>query len=413
MLPRSAFAADNDQVLLTVFLRGGADGMSILHPAASATRTAERQRYETWRGPQTRITNGIPVAGRFALHPALAPLRPALNAQHLMVLGGVGGAQFNRSHFEQQDLVDTGAGPTGAPLATGVLARAVSELDRDTQVLSAISLNTTPPESLNATVGSGLSVPDFRSFGRLRSTTHSTNDALGLARRMDLLYLPGSGVCNPGAVLCENGRRGADAIGDIDSLRTSAGLASGRPASLAEVLQDTARMIAADTASQFKCLTLDIGGWDTHLEQGNDNVNANDDFTGTLARNLFGLSTALAAFYDQAQALSIWPRVNVLVITEFGRTTRQNGTNGTDHGFGGAALMMGSNLARRVTAPAYFPTNQNHPFYSEAENTNATPRRIDHRQLFAEVFTQKLGITDLSGVLPGFTLDSTLPRLFT
>ena len=410
-LPRSAFAADNDQVLLTVFMRGGADGMSLLHPVASSSPTPERQRYEAWRGPQTRIANGIPV-GRLAIHPALAPLQNALDAGHLMMIGGVGGAQPNRSHFEQQDLVETGAGPTGSPLSTGVLARAVDELGRADQVLSSVSLNTTPPESLKASVGSGLSVPDFRSFGALRSSTHTANANLGLARRMNLLYLPESGVCRPGAVLCENGRRGADAIGDIESLRDTAGLPSGRPASLSEVLQDTVGMIAADNSARFKCITLDVGGWDTHLEQGNDATNDSGAFVGTLARNLNGLATALAAFYDRAGALSVWSRVNVLVLTEFGRTTRQNGTSGTDHGFGGTALLMGSRLARRITAPAYFPRNQSHAFYTEAESTNGTPRRIDHRQVFADILTDRLGVDDLSAVLPGFSRDTTVPRLY-
>lgn len=411
-LPRRAFAADNDQVLLTVFLRGGMDGMSVLHPAppVGAAPSAARVRYEQWRGTGTRIRDGI-VRGRFAIHPALDPLVSALDSRHLMVIGGVAGAQQNRSHFEQQDLVESGAGDTGAPLNDGVLARALAQLGRGDAVLSGVSLNTTPPHLLKQAVTPGLSVPDFRSFGRLSSPTHT--ETLPLDGRLDRLYVPGSGVCNAGAVLCHNGQRAAQAIARVDGLRVAAGITETRPpSSLPELLSDLAQLVAADAAGDFKCLTLDVGGWDTHLDQGNDATNSGGAFTGTLASNLNGLAGALASFYGDCQSLGIWSRMNVLVMTEFGRTTRQNGTGGTDHGYGGTALLMGNNLSRKVMAHRYFPRSTAHEFYAQAESTNALPRSMEHRQLFAEVLTSRLGVEDLSTVLPGFTPDATVPSLY-
>lgn len=413
-IPKRAFAADNDQVLLTVFLRGGMDGMSVLHPAPAVggAPSPARLKYEAWRQAGTRVNNGI-IRGRLAMHPALEPLVPALDSRHLMVIGGVAGAQQNRSHFEQQDLVESGAGETGAPLGDGVLARALDALGRRESVLSGVSLNTTPPQMLKQAVQPGLSIPDFRSFGRLRSSTHTAAETLPLESRIDKLYVPGSGVCNAGAVLCENGQRAAQAISRVEGLRVAAGVTQTQPPrSLPELLGDVAKLVAADAAGDFKCLTLDVGGWDTHLNQGNDSTNASGDFTGTLAINLGGLASALASFYDECQTLGLWSRMNVLVMTEFGRTTRQNGTAGTDHGYGGTALLMGNNLRQKMFGYRYFPRNTSHAFYGEAESTNALPRSLEHRQLFAEVLTNRLGVEDLSSVLPGFTPDAAVPSLY-
>lgn len=413
-LPRQSFAADNGQVLLTLFLRGGADGMSLLHPrpaVGSQAPSAARQKYEQWRGTNTRIRNGIAVNGRLAMHPALAPLQAAMDRGHAMLIGGVAGAQFNRSHFEQQDLVETGAGPTGAPLADGILGRSLVALGRQDTVLSGISLNTTPPESLKRGASSGLAVPDFRRFGVLRSSGHDSRPFLTLDQRARLLYVPGMGVCRAQDILCQSGQRTAQAISDLDALKTAAELPAQPAASLSELLFDVTDLIAADTQRRFKFLTLDIGGWDTHLNQGFDSENANG-FTGTLGANVSRLAQALVSMYDHARGLGIWSRLNVLVLTEFGRTTRENGTQGTDHGYGGVSIVMGRNLARPATAHRYFPDNPNHAFYSEAESTNAVPRSIEHRQIFSEILTDRLGVEDTSTVLPGFTPDAALPRLY-
>lgn len=409
LFPRLARASGNDQVLLTIFLRGGADGMSWLHPTASATPSVSRLRYESWRQSQTRITNGIPVNGRLSMHPALAPLQPAMNAGHAMLIGGVAGAQPNRSHFEQQDLIETGAGPTGAPQSDGLLGRALLELGRQDAVLSGVALNSTPPELLRRGATGALSITDFRSLGKLSSSTHDHATNLALKDRLNRLYVPFSGLCKPAAKICNSGGRAEAAIRDVEQLRSSAGISDPTPVgSLGALLDDLAALLAVDTNCLFKCINLDLGGWDTHLEQGND-AQSGGAFTGALAKNLHGLAQALAGFYNAAQ--SSWSRLTILVVTEFGRTTRQNGTTGTDHGYGSTALLMGSNLMGKVKSQGYFPNNNNASFYAEAESTNALPQLIDHRQLFWEVLSKRLQVPNLGAVLPGFSPDSSAPTL--
>lgn len=405
---KRAFAQTaNDQILLTVFLRGASDGMSWLHPRPGTS--AARQRYETWRGAGTRIAAGISVPGSLAMHPALSPLRPIMQAGRATLVGGVAGAVENRSHFQQQDLVESGANG-GTPRADGVIGRAMEQLALTDQGLAAIALNTQPPFIMKSTQSAGLAAPDLRSFGPLRHPDYVGAPNLSLQRRLRNLYVPASGCANS---TCEAGAQASDALATYAALSVGAGLGTGRAGSLGELLRDLARLIAVDTTQAFKFVNVDIGGWDTHLNQGTD-VQSGGNFAGTLAKNLNALASALAGFHDEAVGLGCWNRVTVLVMTEFGRTTYENGTGGTDHGYGGAAVVMGSGLRAQVLAPGYFPGSVSNPFYATAESSNALPRIVEHRQLLDEILRQRFGLGSaaMGAVLPSFSRDPAIPALF-
>ena len=407
-LSRAVAQTANDQVLLTVFLRGASDGMSWIHPRVGAS--AARQKYEQWRGAGTRVANSVNVPSNLAIHPALAPLRPIMQAGEATVVAGVAGAIENRSHFQQMDLVESGASD-GTPRRDGVLGRALAELDLTGAGLASISLNTQPPFLLRSSVSAGLTAPDLRSFGRLRNPTYVNAAALDLRERVRRLYVSGDACAT---ATCEAGRQAPDGLATYAAVSAGAGLPAARAADLGETLSDLAKLIAADTTGAFKFVNLDIGGWDTHLNQGTD-AQAGGAFTGTLAKNLDGLAKALVAFNREAHAQGCWGRVTVLVITEFGRTTRENGTGGTDHGYGGAALVMGRGLRSQVLAEGYFPNDAAAGYYAEAEAGNALPRLVEHRQLLDEVLRRRFGLDGaaMSSVLPGFTRDAAVPALFT
>ncbi|MCA9551319.1 MAG: DUF1501 domain-containing protein [Myxococcales bacterium] len=406
-LGRAMAQTANDQVLLTVFLRGASDGMSWLHPRPGTS--AARVKYESYRGAGTRILNGINVPSNMAMHPALAALRPAMRAGEATLVAGVAGAVENRSHFQQQDLVESGSS-NGTPRRDGVLGRALGELSLVGAGLAGLSLNTQSPFLLRSTTSGGLTAPDLRGFGRLNNGTYVNAAALDLQERVRRLYVPND-TCTTGT--CEAGRQATDALATYGAISASAGLPGGKAANLGETLTDLAKLIAADTSGAFKFINVDIGGWDTHLNQGSD-AQTNGAFTGTLAKNLEGLANALAAFNTEAHAQGCWNRVNVLVITEFGRTTRENGTAGTDHGYGSVALVMGSGLRAQVSAQGYFPNDAGAAYYAEAEAGNALPRLVEHRQLMDEILRQRFGLdnTAMGAVLPGFTRDTGYPSLY-
>ncbi len=387
MLPKWATAqSTNDHVLFFVFLRGAADGVSILHPAPGSTPA--RRKYEAWRKPTTRIARGRALTGGLAMHPALAPLQAAIDARHFTFVPGVGGAQFNRSHFQQQDLVESGSA-TASPLVDGVLGRAWTELRGDTPGLGALSLTSLVPYSLRRSgAPPAVAVPNLGSFGTLTSPTHRADEDSLLRERLRRLYVP-TDTCRTGNKLCEAGQQAVANIDQLGELVADATV-TGR------LGVDLASLIEADTAGRLKLLTLDMGGWDTHNGQGNDS-------NAGLSDRLAGLAGLLRSLYDEAVRRRVMRRLTVLVMTEFGRTTFENGTSGTDHGFGGVSMVMSQGVAAPVVNTGWFPAGGSGAFYDQAEDVNVLPRLIEHRQVFAEVLRSKLGVTDLTRVLPGFT----------
>jgi len=130
-----------------------------------------------------------------------------------------------------------------------------------------------------------------------------------------------------------------------------------------------------------------------------------------LTAGLTGLAGLLKGLYDAAKNKGVMRKLTVVVMTEFGRTTFENGTSGTDHGYGGVAMVMSTGVRAPVVPTGWFPTSGSGAFYDSAESVNVLPRLIEHRQVLAEVLRSKLEITDITKVLPSFVLTAG-PRLF-
>lgn len=403
LLPKMLRAApSNNQVFILAFMRGGADGLSFVQPTPGSS--AARGKYEAWRGAQTRVSGTIPLGAGLSLHRAFEPLRILLDRRELCVVPGVGGAQFNRSHFEQQDLVESGAPETGAPLVDGFLGRALDQLPVKDSPLSGVALSPVAPYSLRHAARAAVAIPDFASFGLMRSKDYVIESERTLRERLQQQYVDGVANCTP-ISYCGAGARAAQSLDDFRTLRGTGEL----PAS---ALATVPQLIAADTTGKLKLITFDLGGWDTHFAQGDDQIDAQGAFIGTLAQNMSKLAHALRGLYDAAKTAGVWQRITVAVVTEFGRTIRQNGSAGTDHGFGGTALILGSDLNHRVLPVGYFPASAAAPYYAQAESLNVAPRLIEHRQILGEIVQRRLEVPDLGLVFPGFSLSTTAPRLF-
>lgn len=393
ILPRWARAqAANDQVVLAVFLRGAADAASIVFPLPSTRPSAARLKYEAWRHGQTRINSSARAMGfGLGLHPAFAPLRAAINAGHLTFIPGVANAVMNRSHFRAMDLIESGSGDE-MPRADGVLARAWTALQGGTPApgLGAVALNATLPYSLLRRVAPAVTAPSFASFGGLPSRQFTADVDASLTRRLARLYVPASGTCAAANLYCASGQQASTTVDALGSLIDASTLDGNLGHDLVDVL-------ARDTERQIKLMTIDIGGWDTHNDQG-------DERGGGLKEKLDGLVGLMSSIYQHANATGVMSRLTVMVMSEFGRTTFENGTAGTDHGYGSMAMVMSHGVAGPIVGgDAWFPSSGSGAFYDAAENLNVLPRAMEHRQVYAEVLSRKLGLTDLSAVLPGFT----------
>ncbi len=404
LAPKRALAqmAGSDHTLIFIFMRGGCDAASIIHPEPGTS--AARQRYESYRAAGgIRVRNGIPLGGGLAMHPAFQPLQAAINAGHFGFVPGVAGAVLNRSHFQQMDLIESGSSDA-VPRTDGLLGRALGQITDPDETLGAIALSATTPYVLRRPgTSSPLAVPNLATVGQLSTTGYSNVVESNLQTRVNRLFVPVSQVCTTNDRYCETGQRAAESVGSLTAILGNATLTG-------NLAQDTIRMLQADTERRIKMVAMSVGGWDTHNQQGDDTQNGGN-FTGTLARNLSGLAGLLRGLYDNARSTGVFSRLTVQVVTEFGRTTYQNGTTGTDHGYGSVGMVMSEGVRARVAPTGWFPASVTNAFYTQAESNNFFPRLYEHRQMFADILQTKFGVTNLSTILPGFT-PAASPRLF-
>ncbi len=150
-------------------------------------------------------------------------------------------------------------------------------------------------------------------------------------------------------------------------------------------MQQVAQLIKADLGMEIAF--VDVGGWDTHINQGSDQ--------GQLAQRLNEFGPSLAAFaQDLGDRMA---DVVVLTMSEFGRTVAENGNAGTDHGHATAMFVMGGGV-RGGRIAGQWPGLEREQRYEQRDLAVTT----DFRDLFAEVASKQLGITDLAAVFPGF-----------
>ena len=317
-LPGVSFAApaSGDARLVVVILRGALDGLAVVPPYGDAD-------YALARGPlaiarPTEAKGALDLDGFFGLHPALPGLHERWRARELVVVHATASPYRERSHFDGQNVLENGGDrPSGA--ASGWLNRALGAL----------------PPARGQGLALGQNVPlILRGAAPVGSWAPSLLPEVEpeLVTRLRDLY---SNDTTLAARLDEATRIGA--LADEESAVAPGGqqkmARAGNAARLRAIAETAGRMLAA--ADGPRVAVMDAGGWDTHAGEGGAD--------GQLAGRLRGLDDALGALC--AGLGDAWARSVVLVCTEFGRTVEVNGTHGTDHGTGAAALLVGGALA--------------------------------------------------------------------
>jgi len=293
---------DDDARLVLVILRGGLDGLAAVPLPGDAQFTAAR-------GPLAQMPGEpLPLDGAFALHPMLPTLHAVYRDSQLAVVHAVGLAYRERSHFDAQQLLESG-GQRPHALATGWLGRALAvKGSRGLAVQTAVPLVLRGPGEVDTWSPSVLPDPSadlVARVERLYASDAALAQALARARRL-----------RDGGDMPE--RDNAVAGG----LRAQALLLARRAG---EFLQRPNGPQAA---------VLELGGWDTHANQAAPQ--------GALVNNLRLLDGTVATLREVLSAPpQRWSRTVVAVVTEFGREVAVNGTQGTDHGTGGAAFVLG------------------------------------------------------------------------
>ncbi len=375
------------KTLVCIFLRGAVDGLSVVVPHGDADYYKLRS-----VGPggiaiaRTGQDGVVDLDGRFGLHPALSVLKPIYDAGHLGAIHAVGSPNPTRSHFDAQDYMES-ATPGNKEVRTGWLARAIAACPEDARngKISAVSLTARVPRSFDGDKDV-LAIPNLQTFGigrdgRATAMGGATGDTSG---GFEALYAGAVGDVLHGA-----GRETFDAVKTLNGLdpskyRAANGAVYSR-SPLGQSLGQIAQLLKADLGTEVAF--AEAGGWDTHVGQGGAQ--------GSLARRLADLGGALAAFYtDLGDRMS---DVTVLTMSEFGRTAKQNGDGGTDHGHGTVFLSLGGDVAGGKVLgewPGLSPDQLN-----EGRDLAVT---TDFRRVFGEVAHKQLGVTDFASVFPDY-----------
>jgi uncharacterized protein (DUF1501 family) len=313
-LPGVTFAATGtgDRRFVVVILRGALDGLSFVPPHGDPDYANVRGAIAIARPGAT--DGALPLDGTFGLHPALSGVHALYAQRQLLPIHAVATPYRERSHFDGQNVLENGGEhPSGS--ASGWLNRALAA--RGATGTNGLAIGQNVPLILrgDAPVGSWApsALPDVEPELITRLRDLYSNDALLSARLDEATKL--------GALAAEDGAGGMDA--------GKAMLRGGNVERLKAVADAAGRMLAA--ADGPRVAVMDASGWDTHANEGGAN--------GQLAGRLRGLDAALLAL--KGGLGDAWSKSVVLVCTEFGRTVAINGTRGTDHGTGAAALLLG------------------------------------------------------------------------
>jgi uncharacterized protein (DUF1501 family) len=366
------------KVLVVVFQRGALDGLSAVVPYAEPAYYAARPTVAI-NAPGKGDGAALKLDAQFGLHPALAPLKPLWDAAHLAVVHGVGSPDLTRSHFDAQDYVESGT-PGLKATPDGWLNRALAARPAPAAAagapLRAVALQPDMPRLLAGPVPAVAfsSVADFRLRGR---PNESDAAARSFADMYDEAVDRSLRETAGGAFVASKALRALRADSPANG-------ASYPASSLGRRLREIAQLVRADLG--LEVAVTDCGGWDTHAGQGGAK--------GQLATRLHDFGASLAAFAaDVGDHLA---DVCLVTVTEFGRTVRENGTGGTDHGHGSVMFVLGGGARGRKVYARWKGLDPAH--LHEGRDLAAT---IDHREVFADVLRAQFKLRDLGAVFPG------------
>ncbi|NOK01500.1 MULTISPECIES: DUF1501 domain-containing protein [Myxococcus] len=361
------------RTLVTVFLRGGVDGLSLVPPIEDAAYHRARPSLALRAsGPDAALK----LSGPFGLHPRLDALMPLWHDGRLAVLHGVGLPQPVRSHFDAQDFVESGT-PGRKSTPDGWLNRALEE--EEGAALRAVALQPTLPRALFGDAGA-VAMGRLEEF-RLRDGRRGEEATRGFSA----LY---AGAVDEALRTTGQGAFEAMSLLDGDRLAKlpSRAAVAYPKGPLGQRLRDIARLIHGEVG--LEVAATESGGWDTHAAQG--------AATGAFANRCQELGSALSAF-----AADLGPRleqVTVVVLTEFGRTVRENGSRGTDHGVGSAMLVLGGGVKGGTVYGRFDSLEPDH-----LQDGRDVPAWTDVRAPLAEVLRACRPGVELARVFPGFT----------
>jgi uncharacterized protein (DUF1501 family) len=366
MAQTNAAPGTDRPIIIAIFQRGAADGISMVVPFGDRSYSVARPQIaipEPVRGGEERA---IDLDGFFALHPSLESLKPIYDAGHLAIVHAVGSPDTTRSHFDAQDYMESGT-PGNKSVSDGWLNRFLQSTPAaDATPFRGVALSPTLPRSLigpaptvamqrvaDFGIRGGRATPEVEAmFAELYKDTF---DAVKMLRSVNSQrYTPTAGVQYP----------------------TSA---------FGQTLMQVAQLIKSNVGLQVAF--AEVGGWDTHANQGSSR--------GQLANRLKEFGDSLSALYrDLGDGMR---NVVILTMTEFGRAIRQNGSGGTDHGHASCLFVAGGPV-KGGKVYGRWPGLATEQLYEGRDLALTT----DFRTVFSEILSRHMGAKDNANIFPGF-----------
>ena len=375
--------AANKKKLVVLFQRGAMDGLNVVVPFG------ERNYYNlrpTIAIPEPRrggTEAAIDLDGFFGLHPSLAPLVPIYQRRELAIIHAAGSPDPTRSHFDAQDFMESGTPGRKATL-DGWLNRTMQSIpEENSSPFRSVAFGPYLPRTLQGSAPA-IAIPDLKQFkmygpqqtvegGFEAMYVQSVDQALRGVGQETFEAMDKLKKINPDKYQPENGA-------DYPKNR------------FGQSLMEIAELFKADVG--LEAAFLDSGGWDHHVNEGG--------VQGQLANLLRELGQGIAAFHqDMGDRMD---DVVFVSMSEFGRTARENGNHGTDHGHANCMLVMGGEV-RGGRVYSRWPGLTEGQLYEGRDLAVTT----DYRSVLGEIISKHLRDADLKAVFPGFAND---PRQF-
>ena len=391
-LARTVSAADppsgRKKILVAIFQRGAADGLNIVVPFGDKNYYTLRPSIAvpppgSLRAGGSTEDSAIDLDGFFGLNPTLAPLKPLYADGHLAIVHAVGSPDPTRSHFDAQDYMESGT-PGRKATPGGWMNRALPAETGKVSPVRAVSLGANLPRTLRGQ-NPAVAINDLPGF--------QVRDA-GAASAFESMYDSATDTLLQGA-----GRQTFEAVRLLGAIQkqpySPANGASYPRGRFGQSLQQIARLIKADVGVEVAF--VDIGGWDHHVNEVGPRASV-----GQLPNRLRELGESLAAFWqDMGDGVA---DVALVTMSEFGRTARENGNRGTDHGHANVMFVMGGDV-RGGKVYGDWPGLEREQLY-EGRDLNLT---TDFRDVLGELVSRHLGNPNIKAVFPGYATD---PRKF-
>ncbi len=384
-LPRVVLAQDHSSsrdVIVSIFLRGGVDGLTMCVPFGESAYYNLRPNLAIPAPDSSAAEKALDLDGFFGLPPAMQPLAEAFEDDQLLLVHACGISNNpTRSHFEAMKFMEVGMLNPSSDLFTGWLGRhlrVTAPTVRDA-VLRAAAMGVGLPRTL-------VGAPKALALGEMPAEFgYNAGRPETLTRRTDALRGMYEFASASLKTASQTTFQTIDLLQQIDfESYVPAGEASYPEGEFGNALRSAAALIKAEVG--VEAISVDIGGWDTHEQQG--------PLAGFMSQLMSGFASGLAAFHKDL-ASDNFDQVTLVAVSEFGRNAFENGSAGTDHGHGGLMLALGSGI-RGGQVLTDWPGLEREQLF-EAQDVKIT---TDYRDILTEILDKRAGNKDFRSVFP-------------